>query len=111
MGFGDCLIQREATAGLTIQVNTAYEWTQCSLQKDLPMGLVGRYEFCAGVATLDPQQHKSENQSVEQSITKQSACRSFSVLQTGQKEAALPKVSFNFYFFLPIYQSLHPSIL
>lgn len=62
MGFGDCLIQREATAGLTIQVNTAYEWTQCSLQKDLPMGLVGRYEFCAGVATLDPQQHKSENQ-------------------------------------------------
>lgn len=45
MGFGDCLIQREATAGLTIQVNTSYEWTKCSLQKDLPVGLVGRMNF------------------------------------------------------------------
>ena len=45
MGFGDCLIQREAIAGLTIQVNTSYEWTKCSLQKDLPVGLVGRMNF------------------------------------------------------------------
>ena len=89
MGFGDCLIQREATAGLTIQVYTSYEWTKCSLQKDLPVGLVGRYEFCAGVATLNPQQHNTENQSVEQATTKQSAYRSFSVLPNRTERGSL----------------------
>ena len=58
-----------------------------------PKGLAcrtgGKNEFCAGVATLDPQQHKSENQSVEQSTTKQSACQSFNVLPNRTERGSL----------------------